>query len=262
MNASKYWDKAWSCVDGCTPCSPGCDNCWSMALNKRFHRWPEKVIPSEDRLNIPLKTRKPTVFALWNDLFHEDVPSDFIYEVFNSLVGRHTYLLLTKRARRMRDFFHLTEDYDSKDWPNVYLGLTVCNQQEVDEKIPIFLQVPGKKFLSIEPMLGPIDLKNIDPLPGELHDDVFLSLDCLTGHMKGPDDILDTKINAVICGCETGPKRRPCQWEWIESIINQCKTAGVPCFVKQVEVGGKIVHELEQFPECLRVRELPWRNNA
>jgi len=146
----RYWDRPWSLVDGCTPCSPGCDHCWSMAMGKRFHRWPEKVTPHPDRLDIPLRTRKPTVFAVWNDLFHEDVPFDFQNQALinMALARQHTFLILTKRPHIMaKAIVGWRGEYD-----HVYLGLTICNQDEADSKIPEFLAVPGKKFLSIEPM--------------------------------------------------------------------------------------------------------------
>ena len=90
----RYWDKAWSLVDGCTPVSEACDHCWLEAMNSRFKKWvPGTVMPRVDRLDIPLKTRKPTVFAIWSDLFHEDVPDEFIDEAHRIMLdnSRHTY---------------------------------------------------------------------------------------------------------------------------------------------------------------------------
>jgi len=107
----------------------------------------------------------------------------------------------------------------SEVFPNVWPGLTICNQQEADEKIPVFLQVPGKKFLSIEPMLGEIDLSEWmgrAPHP----------VDC--GHSYA-----FSVFDAVILGGETGPGARPCHPDWIRSIRDQCAAAGVPFFFKQ-----------------------------
>jgi protein gp37 len=137
MNISKgrYWDKPWSLVDGCTPCSPGCENCWSMAMGKRFHRWPEVVEQRYDRLEMPMKTKKPTVFAIWNDLFHEDVSYWFVNDVWiqTQQIQRHTYLILTKRPERMKKWTDAAAN--AKAWPlneiwpeSVWLGCTVCNQ--------------------------------------------------------------------------------------------------------------------------------------
>ena len=260
VKSSRYWDRALSLVDGCTHAgSIGCDHCWSMAMNKRFGKWPEKVTPRPDRLDIPLKTKKPTVFALWNDLFHEDVSLGFICDVFDVIdrCSQHTFLILTKRAQRMLtawDYLGMSDDAPSLNnfqFDNIWSGLTVCNQPELDSKMSYFLRVPGHKWLSIEPMLGPIDLtdylvnEHLGPDPYESQEEFYQRL--------------NERINAVVVGCETGPHRRPCKLDWIRSIVEQCKTAGVSVFVKQIEINGKVVYELEQFPEDLRVRDLPWR---
>jgi protein gp37 len=139
----------------------------------------------------------------------------------------HIFLVLTKRAQRLAQ----NAPQFPSDPINVWHGLTVCNQQEADEKIPQLLQVPGHKWLSLEPLLSLILI---------------------------PQEYLK-QIDAVVVGCETGPRRRYCPEGRIRAIVDQCKAAGVLCFVKQIEVNGKVVHELEQFPKDLRVRELPWR---
>jgi protein gp37 len=241
ISKGRYWDLPWSLVSGCTPCSPGCAHCWSAAMTKRFDR---KVIKTPgqrdiieksrfisaagmfngktkthpDRLDIPLKRRKPAVYAVWNDLFHEEVPSLFPHHanVRMAQCPQHTFLLLTKRP-------HVLRKRKMPPIDNVWLGLTVCNQQEADEKIPVFLQVPGKKFLSIEPMLGPIDLRNI-PGPEKW------KLDAL----QFPDGVNGSSIiDAVILGGETGPGARPMHPDWVRSVRDQCAAAGVPFFFKQ-----------------------------
>jgi hypothetical protein len=108
-----------------------------------------------DRLK-RFNTKKPKVFAIWNDLLHESIDRHFIESSLTAMYYQpfNTFLILTKRPERFSEISRLGH------WPyeNVYLGLTVCNQQEADEKIPIFLQVPGKKFLNMEPMLSDINL--------------------------------------------------------------------------------------------------------
>jgi protein gp37 len=178
MNADRYWDMPWSLVDGCTPCSPGCDHCWSAGMTHRFlpdltlkSHWIDmetgrtmspafngKILTHPERLSIPLKRRKPAVYAVWNDLFHEKVPWTFQKEAYGVMLepSNHTYLILTKRPGIMGE--HLFKISIPDIPPNIWHGLTVCNQQEADEKIPMFLQVPGKKFLSLEPLLSKIDL--------------------------------------------------------------------------------------------------------
>ena len=178
-----------------------------------------------ERLSIPLKRRKPTVYAIRNDLFHENVSEDFIRATYDRILYdgtcQHTFLILTKRAQRMANVLKQSE-YDSiPRFPNVWHGLTVCNQQEADEKIPIFLQVLGKKFLSIEPMLGEIDLRGISG-PGKWRLD---ALEC-------PPGVKGSAINAVILGGETGPGARPMHPYWVRSVRDQCAVADVPFFFK------------------------------
>jgi len=232
-NPDQYWDRSLSWVDGCTPCSPGCDHCWSAAMAHRFYRehltttegkFNGHVVTRPDRLEIPLKRKKPTVYAAWNDLWHESVPDDFQYRVLEIMSSheceRHTFLVLTKRPHVALAFYN--EGY-AKDLclNNVYHGLTICNQQEADEKIPIFLQVPGKKFLSIEPMLAAIDLLNL-PRPFEFHQSPY-----------GWPKWLWRKLDIVILGGETGPGARPMHPDWVRSVRDQCAAAGVPFFFKQ-----------------------------
>jgi protein gp37 len=255
--SSKYWDKPWSLIDGCTPCSPGCDHCWSARMAHRSYR--EHLTTTEgklnghvrvrpDRLDIPLRTRKPTVFAVWNDLFHEDVPDDFRDQAFGMMANceRHTFLVLTKRHAQMAEYFanewrwaliegNAQKIYANKhhkdpsmwfavhDLPHVYFGLTVCNQPEADEKIPELLKVPGKHFLSIEPMLGPIDLK---PLLGFWQWSRSENFQTWVSHKPSPIDL-------VILGGGTGQGARPMPPDWPRSVRDQCDAANVLFYFKQ-----------------------------
>jgi protein gp37 len=267
-----YWESL-SLVDGCTKSSPGCLNCWLEDMGKRFHKWPDKVTPRWDRLDIPLKKKKSTVFAVWSDLFHEDVEWEFIYkaEAMMAAQERHTFLVLTKRAKSMaitlNDIdFHLERNGSSR-MNNVWHGVTVCNQAEADAKIPELLKVPGHKWLSIEPMLGPINM------------DTLLWTCRVCGYYcdKETHPITEGDVEWVVVGAETGPHRRPCNIEWIRSIVQQCKAAGVPVWVKAVpverdvhprpnnkgdttwDVVTRISHDMTEWPEDLRVREVPWK---
>ena len=215
-----YWDEAWSLVNG------------RIRLNRDF-------------LDKPLKKKKPTVYAIWNDLFHEDVPFEFIaraWEVMNN-ASHHTFLVLTKRPHRMKKFLERLGWYihDRDGYPmeavldeggkctvkNVWLGVTAENQKAADERIPILLQIPAAvRFISVEPMLGPVDLTRI------IYDRQIV-IDALNGlhgwplpHAEGP------KLNWVICGGETGPGARPMHLDWVRSLRDQCTTAGVPFFFK------------------------------
>lgn len=239
IHEGRYWDKPWGLVSSCTRCSPGCRGCWALALQKRFHRGIEgKIEVHPERLDIPLKRKKPTVFALWNDCFHEDVSDFFIASIYGvaSVCPEHIFLILTKRAKRMARWYEKQTNYlnwvineacvalpdiqtfgirlkQKRDWPlpNVWLGVTVCNQQEADEKIPLLLQIPAAvRWVSIEPMLGPIDF---DKTCGKSW--------CWRGD-----------LDWVVLGGETGPGARPMDSDWALSIKDQCVDAGVPFFFK------------------------------
>ncbi len=251
IERGRYWDRPWSLVDGCTPCSPGCDHCWSAGMTHRFGKafvdgsittgdgkFNGSILTHPERLSIPLKRRKPTVYAVWNDLFHEAVPAVFIRWALNNAHyawldsvrhshDGHTFLFLTKRPQRMKEVVsRWGKDYGAY-LPGIfgfYFGLTVCNQQEADAKIPIFLQVPGKKFLSIEPMLGPIGLERQD------RREINAAFDA--GYGAAHAGTWLDRIDAVILGGETGPGARPMHPDWVRSIRDQCAAAGVPFFFK------------------------------
>jgi len=118
-------------------------------------------------------------------------------------------------------------------WDNIYHGLTVCSQDEADAKIPIFLQVPGKKFLSVEPMLGAMDFRKV----------------------KGFNRVgMDLSDWSVLCGAETGPGARPVDPDWVRSIRDQCQSAGVPFFLKHIsKKDGRILDGRTHD-------DLPWRS--
>ncbi len=225
----KYWDRAWSLVGGCSPCSPGCEHCWAASWAHRFiregapghtsgvltderGRFNGAVVPRQDRLDIPLHRKKPTVYCIWNDLFHEDVPDEFRVQACEVMAKceQHTFLVLTKRASEMSRFW-VTEHSKFNSAGNVWHGLTVCNQEEAYNKLSGWsISVPGKKFISIEPMLGPVSLDDADP-----------------------EWWCSGRIDAVILGGETGHGARPMHPDWVRSVRDQCAAVGVPFLFKQ-----------------------------
>lgn len=242
MENGKFWNEGVTLVDGCTPCSPGCDHCWSAGISHRFKRDqinkysvnPPQYTTIDGKFNghiachperlARFDKKKPTTFAVWNDFFHGAVDHQFRCDAYKKMMlrERHTFLILTKRA----DF---AAQY-AQPFHNIYHGLTICTQAEADEKIPIFLQVPGKKFLCLEPLL----------------EDIVIY----------PHKIL--QLEGIIIGCETGPHRRPMDLKWAVYVAEECDAAGVKVFVKALDINGRVEKDIAKFPAKLQRRELPW----
>lgn len=145
-------------------------------------------------------------------------------------------------------------------WPlrNVWLGTTAEDQQRADERIPDLLATPAAvRFVSIEPMLGPVDLTKIQVVDEGEED----TINALTGEQfsnrTGCQVNERPAIDWVIAGGESGPGARPMHPDWARSLRDECKAAGVPFFVKQMHVGGKLAKDIDAFPEDLRAREFP-----
>lgn len=241
-NSKIEWtDATWNPVTGCTKVSPGCAHCYAERMSKRLAGrcgYPKddqfRVTLHENRLSEPLHWRKPRMIFVCSmgDLFHEDVPTEYIAECFGVMhtASQHTFQVLTKRPERMLDYRRLLP------WPeNVWAGVTCENQAMAELRIPELLKVPAAvRFVSIEPMLGPIDLAE------------WLGCDCITSDRPGWDNYEHTvlcqacegspyrdRIDWVIVGGETGPGARPMHPDWVRSIRDQCQSAGTSFFFKQ-----------------------------
>jgi protein gp37 len=242
-----WTDATWSPVVGCTAASPGCSNCYAREMHERRHKAyragakmpaqyakPFSMVQIfEDRLQIPSRWKKPRrIFVCsQSDLFHPDVPLEFILRVFSTMAStpRHTYQVLTKRPERMLEFCRTYGIGSGNRWPsNVWAGVTTEDQTGANERVPLLLQIPAAvRFVSYEPGIGPVDFRHLrSPL----------MLDALKPSISGHhDDINNPRhIDWVIIGGESGSKARPFDLEWGRSIIAQCKAAGVSCFVKQM----------------------------
>lgn len=341
-NSKIEWtDRTWNPVVGCTWASAGCDHCYAATMTRRLEAMGQAdytgltskkhfngvVRTLERRLGEPLDWKKPSrVFVnSMSDLFHKDVPAEFIARVFAimGLASWHTFQVLTKRPERAAEILNdvafanavvdasdeFSDEADDAaqrfgyvnvmrrmkgDWRNidhtalplgnVWLGASVEDQDAV-ARVDHLRRVPGAvRFLSVEPLIGPVDLP-----PAVL------------GHWTNPDGtgswfspvpgkVYVPLIHLVIVGGESGPGARPCNVEWIRSIVGQCKAAGVACFVKQLGADPRCEHatlnhaairrglgadsstclkcgfvqphdskggDISEFPADLRVREMP-----
>jgi protein gp37 len=269
----------------------------------------------EKRLDQPLRWKKPRKIFVnsMSDLFHEAVPDAFIDRVFAvmALAPQHTFQILTKRAERMYSYmtrqnargFSRESNINGAIWsllgtqrgskihhggnwrakwpmPNVWLGVSVENQHFADERIPLLLQTAAAvRFISAEPLLGSLDLNALpDPKGDPSWDASALHgvRECAFGSSVSRETI--ARLDLVIVGGESGRDARPCDRRWIYNLIDQCRGAGVPIFVKQLGAfsiidgitrtaitdrdarlplldshGG----DPDEWPEDLRIRQLP-----
>lgn len=248
------WTEAtWNPVTGCAKVSQGCKNCYALRdwarlsaprpkPNAYTGRQFTDVMCHPERLAQPLRWTKPRrVFVnSMSDLFHESVPDEFIERVLTTTVHAkiHTFQILTKRPERMRSLMQRWTDMNGRPQSNLWLGVSVEDQETADERIPLLLQTPAAvRFVSYEPALGPVDFDSSRAEGFERHDGEWsLAHNYLTGFRatspysgtNGP------KLDWVIVGGESGPKARPCDIAWIRSAVEQCKAAAVPVFVKQL----------------------------
>lgn len=258
-NSKIEWtDATWNPVVGCSKCSPGCDHCYAEVMANRLSgvarkrvkahlesgtessrldgttkyldvinagHWNGKVCFDEDELRKPHSWRKPrTVFVCsMGDLFHKSVSAAWIAQIWKVMKStqQHRYLVLTKRPERMARVATVYTELEGVQ-QHIGLGATVCNQQEADEKIPELMRAPAAmRFLSVEPMLGPISL-----------------IKALRGLPEG-------NLSWVICGGESGRGARPMERSWVRNLRDQCAVLGIPFFFKQwgaynpLDISGK-----------------------
>jgi len=205
----EWTEMTWNPVTGCSKVSAGCKHCYAETMARRLkamgvHRYRNgfKVTLQPDLVDAPSRWRQPRIVFVnsMSDLFHEDVPLEYIQRVFETMVRcpQHTFQILTKRSER------LLAVSSELPWPaNIWMGVSVEDNRVVD-RIHDLAEVPAAvRFLSCEPLIGPLD--NL-PLK---------------------------KIHWVIVGGESGPGARPMKKEWVVSIHRQCRDSGVPFFFKQ-----------------------------
>jgi len=233
-SAIEWTDGTWSPCEGCTKVGPGCDHCYAEGMNKWLRKgenWgpgaPRRIY-SEEHWAKPIKWQRDAtkfdtlhqrhrrVFPSVCDPFDNEA-SDFLRQRFFGLIRLTPsidWLLLTKRIGNAKSML-------PKDWgdgyPNVWLGATVVNQEEADRDIPKLMALSARvRFLSIEPMLGPINLHGM-----VVNEQARRAIGALPG------------IDWIIAGGESGREARPAHPDWFRSLRDQCKAAGVPFLFKQ-----------------------------
>lgn len=244
-NSAIEWTNAtWNPVTGCTQVSPGCDHCYALTFAERFRGVPNhpyeqgfdlKLWP--ERLELPQKWKKPRRIFVnsMSDLLHQDVPDDFILDVFNSMIRapQHIYQVLTKRPSRLvntgltekitRRIYRLT---GTTIWPShIWLGVSVETMRYA-WRVDALRKVPSAiRFISAEPLLGPLDTLRLDG------------------------------IHWLITGGESGPGCRPCDPSWVRTLRDCCQHEGVAFFHKQwggrtPKAGGRLLdgRTWDEFP--------------
>jgi protein gp37 len=197
----------------------------------------------------PPSSKKPMMVFVCSmgDLFHEAVDFQSVEFVLDDISKadpdlKHRWLFLTKRPERMLKFTQWMAGGDhisTAEWPrNCWLGVTAENQEQADKRIPILLKIPAAvRFLSYEPALGPVDA---DRYLGKMRlwnqDQIAYAA---LAHEYPNCEI--PALDWVICGTESGHKRRPAKLDWIRGLRNQCSAAGVPFFCKQAEIDGRVI---------------------
>lgn len=251
-----YWQKGLSLVEGCKHAgSPSCDNCWSASqthtrasqtnpkikarygdLTNEKGQFNGKIRLMWNDIEKPLKVKKPTVWSIWNDLFGYRVPVRFIDNFLNvvDFCKQHTFLVLTKISVNISNglygYDNISGDAvcrklnEGDYYKNLYVGVTVENQNYIGRIDALISSYKGPKFLSIEPMLLPINIEKYLP-----------------------------EISSVICGGESGKNARELNLDWVRDLRDQCIRTNTPFFFKQAsgfrpeklpELDGKVWDQL------------------
>jgi protein gp37 len=234
----EWTDASWNPVTGCTQVSPGCDHCYALAFAERFRGvsghpyeqgfdlrlWPQ-------RLDLPLRWKKPRRIFVnsMSDLFHKDVPDEFVRRVFDTMVraDQHTYQILTKRPQRLARLSR------SLPWPpHIWIGVSV-ESNAYAWRADYLRRVPAAvRFISAEPLLGPLDELNLEGL------------------------------HWVITGGESGSGHRRCNPDWVRDVRDRCVADGIAYFHKQwggrtPKAGGRMLdgRTWDELPRIANAQE-------
>ena len=214
----EWTEETWNPVTGCDKVSPGCAHCYAETFAERWRGTPGHpyehgfdLTLRPERLDQPERWTRPRMIFVnsMSDLFHENISDDFVEQVWGVMERAHwhTFQVLTKRSERMRDM-----TFDLPVLPNVWVGVSVENQRWTERLEDLCASAAAVRFVSCEPLLGPLDLTGQGEWAGNGYLDV---------------------IDWVIVGGESGAQARPMRPEWARGIRDQCLAAGVPFFFKQ-----------------------------
>lgn len=260
----EWCDATWNPWTGCTKVSAGCEHCYMYRQKTRWGHDPSKVVRSAAKtFNLLLAKKRDGSWKIpsgsfvfvcsWSDFCHPDVDDAWINQAWAMMRARSdcVFLILTKRVERLHHEANLW-------WPlreqmgHIWLGVTAENQEMVDERIPKLLEIdwPGKTFVSVEPMLGPVELSAWLPCPSCRGRGWYLpyfsanhAVPCekCQKHARDKGVYLPTdtyarpgpRLDWIISGGESGPNNREVKLDWVRNLRDQCIAAEVPFFLKQ-----------------------------
>lgn len=224
----EWTEQTWNPITGCTKVSAGCKNCYAEVIANRF--WKDRKFTDVqihwDRFESPSKVKKPTMFFVnsMSDLFHEKVSYEVLIRLFAAMMTtpQHTYQILTKRPERAVKYF---EWWGQELTSNIWIGISVEDQSSADIRKEYLQKIPGKiRFVSYEPALAEVNWVGYE------------------------------FINWIICGGESGAKKRPCNLEWFRKTRDWAKKNNIAFFMKQID-------KVQEIPEDLFIKKYPLQNS-